>query len=420
MNMIEKTAGSAKKFRPVIFAFFALVSGFNSFAFDFGALVKNNSSFEDCGKNDFKLNQKNSASVWVRVPFEKSGENHFAAEFVYNFEADMQDENYKNALDFSLFEFSFSREISFSTLGIQFGRFYFSDLTGKIFSQNADGLMFGLRNNWFKISAYASYTGLLNALNTEMITSAPSTFLYSAGNSGTETPGLENGYYSFNADYDKLYDFAEKYLAADLALSFPNLFAGQTLSAEFLAAFRLEGDGFNRMYATFSMEGPVASSFFYDVSSTLGFVDYDGKVKISNLSEIQLEYYLKKISFAADALYASGEQGDFSAFAGFTKNASTYSAQKFLYSGILKAGLSCSYKPLETLLFSAGSDVVFNAAAGDNHEDIEYFGFQYSVDAVFQVKSDFQLGFSASQFIDKDNSEDIKKTCFELKAVLAF
>lgn len=86
----------------------------------------------------------------------------------------------------------------------------------------------------------------------------------------------------------------------------------------------------------------------------------------------------------------------------------------------MKTGLSCSYKPFETLLFSAGSDVVFNAAAGDKKEDIEYFGFQYSLGAVFQVKSDFQLGFSASQFIDKDNSENIKKTCFDLKAVLAF
>lgn len=420
MKMIEKNAGFAKKFRRVVFAFFAMASGFSCFAFDFGALVKNDSALEDCGKNDFKLNQKNSASVWVRAPFEKSGENHFAAEFVYNFEADLQNENYKNALDFNLFELSFSREISSSTLGLQFGRFYFSDLTGKIFSQNADGLMFGLKNRWVKLSAYASYTGLLNALNTEMITSAPSTFLYSAGNSGNETPGIENGLYSFNADYDKIYDFAEKYLAADLALSFPNLFEGQTLSAEFLAAFRLEGDDFNRMYATFSMEGPVASSFFYDVSSTLGFVDYDGKVKISNLSEIQLEYYLKNFSFCADALYASGEQGGLSAFAGFTKNVSTCSAQKFLYSGILKTGLSCSYKPFETLLFSAGSDVVFNAAAGDKKEDIEYFGFQYSLGAVFQVKSDFQLGFSASQFIDKDNSENIKKTCFDLKAVLAF
>ena len=97
MKMIEKNAGFAKKFRRVVFAFFALASGFSCFAFDFGALVKNDSALEDCGKNDFKLNQKNSASVWVRAPFEKSGENHFAAEFVYNFEADLQNENYQNA-----------------------------------------------------------------------------------------------------------------------------------------------------------------------------------------------------------------------------------------------------------------------------------------------------------------------------------
>lgn len=420
MKITEKISCFAKKFRGAFFAFFAVALCFDSFAFDFGALVKNDSSFEDYGKNDFELNQKNSASVWFRAPFEKSGENHFAAEFVYSFEADRQNENYKNALDFSLFEFLLSKEISSSVLGLEFGRFYFSDLTGKIFSQNADGVMFGLKNNWLKLAAYASYTGLLNALNTEMITSAPSTFLYSAVGSGTETPGVENGLNSFSADYDKIYDLAEKYLVADFALSFPNLFANQTVSAEFLAAFRLENDDFNRMYATLSMEGPIVSSLFYDVSSTVGFVDYDAKVKVSNLSEIRLDYFLKKFSFSADAVYASGSQGALSPFAGFTKNVSTCSAQKFLYSGILKAGVSCVYKPIETLLFTAGSDVVFNASAGDKNEDIEYFGFQYSLGALLQVKSDFQLGFTASQFIDKNNSENIEKTAFDIKAVLAF
>ena len=82
--------------------------------------------------------------------------------------------------------------------------------------------------------------------------------------------------------------------------------------------------------------------------------------------------------------------------------------------------MSCVYKPIETLLFTAGSDVVFNASAGDKNEDIEYFGFQYSLGVLLQVKSDFQLGFTASQFIDKNNSENIEKTAFDIKAVLAF
>ncbi len=416
--MIDKIVVFARKIRFAFFAWFLLVSGFSVFAFDFGGLVTNSSSFGKYGGSDFELDQKNSASVWFRAPFEKSGENHFAMEFVYNFEADKQNDTNKNILDLNLFEFQFFRQMNLCDAGFKIGRFYFSDLTGKIYSQNSDGLLLNMKNNWVNVSAYAAYTGLLNALNTEIITTSPDDFLYSVDSKSSL--GVENSLRCFNADYDKIYDFAEKYVVADFALSFPYLFANQTIAAEVMAALRLENDDYNRIYTTFLLEGPVWNSLFYNVSSTLGVVDYDGKVKISNFSEFKLEYFAKQFSFAVNALYASGEQGNLSAFVGFTKNASTYSAQKFLYSGIIKTGVDFAYRPFECILFTADSDVIFNASAGDNKDDIEFYGFQYSVGAVWQLKSDFQLGFAAYQFIDKDNSENVKKTCFDLKASLAF
>ena len=91
-----------------------------------------------------------------------------------------------------------------------------------------------------------------------------------------------------------------------------------------------------------------------------------------------------------------------------------------VFIGIIKTGINASFKPFDFLVFNLDSDIIFNAASGDKKEDVEYFGFQYSVDAVWQVKSDFQLGFSASQFIDKDNLDDVRKTSFSLKASLAF
>lgn len=416
--MIDKIVVFARKIRFAFFAWFLLVSGFSVFAFDFGGLVTNSSSFGKSGESDFELDQKNSASVWIRAPFEKSGENHFAMEFVYNFEDDRQSETYKNALDLNLFEFSFLAQKDYADTGLQIGRFYFSDLTGKIYSQNADGLRLNLKNNWVDVSAYAAYTGFLNALNTEIITISPDDFLYSVDSKSSL--GVENSLRSFNADYDKLYDFAEKYVVADFSLNFPYLFANQTVAAEVLAALRLEGDDYNRFYATVLIEGPIWHSLFYNVSSTFGFVDYDGKVEASNLSELKFEYFANQVSVSADAVYASGEQGNLSAFVGFTKNASTYSAQKFLYSGILKTGLDFAYRPFECILFTADSDVIFNASVGDKKDEIEFYGFQYSLGAVWQLKSDFQLGFAAYQFIDKDNSENINKTCFEVKAALAF
>lgn len=387
----------------------------NVFAFDFGGLITNNSALKNHGDGDFKFDQKNSASAWFRAPFDKTGENYFATEVIYDFESDFDSEQTTNVLDLNLFELSLFKNVGSSKIGMNIGRFYFSDITGTIFTQNSDGLKFSFHNDWMNISAYASYTGLLNAHNAEIITTAAKTF-YSDGT----TPWVEDPTLYSSVDNDKIYDFAKKYAVAEFSVGFPYLFAGQSVSLEFLGAFGLEEDSFNRMYATLALDGPIFQTLFYNISSTVGLVDYDGETKISNLSKVGLNYFLKKFSFGVNAVYASGEQGGLSSFEGFTKNTSTYAARDFLYSGIIKTGVAASFKPLNALLFNLGSDVVFNAVAGDENEDIEYFGFQYSADALWQVKSDFQLGFAASQFIDKDNLDDVRKTSFSVKAALSF
>ena len=407
------------KFLPVNHKFFLFsllfVFSFKVSALDFGGLLTNNSSLKNRGNKDFKLDQKNSASFWLRAPFDMSGEIYFASEVIYDFESDSDAEQRTNALDFNLFELAFSKNMDSSKIGLNMGRFYFSDFTGIIFTQNSDGLRFSFQNDWLNISVYGSYTGLLNAQNVDIVTTAPKLFVADG-----KTPWEENRNLCFKVDNDKIYDFAEKYAVADFSLSFPYLFANQTVSLEFLGTFRLENDSFNRMYATFALDGPIYQTLFYNVSSTVGFVEYDGETEISNLSKIGFEYFFKKLSFGLNALYSSGEQGGLSSFEGFTKNTSTYSARDFLYSGIVKAGANLSYKPFDVLVLNLASDVIFNAVSGDKNDGIEYFGFQYSVDALWQIKSDFQIGFTASQFMDKDNLDDVKKTSFSLKAALAF
>ena len=413
--MNRKNIENLQIFRKVFFVFSFFMLTLKIFAVDFGGLLTNNSSIKSYGSGDFKLDQKNSALLWFRTPFDKSGENYFASEVVYNFESDFDSEQRTNDLDFNLLELSLAKNIDFSKIALNVGRFYFSDLTGTIFTQNSDGVEISFQNNWLTVLAYGSYTGLLNAQNIDIITTAPKVFL-----SDGKTLCEENANLSFRVDNDKIYDFAEKYAIADFMVSFPYLFANQAVSFEFLGAFRLESDSFNRMYATFAMNGPIYKTFFYNLSSTVGIVDYDGETEFSNLSKIGFDYFLKKISFGLDAVYASGEQGELSIFEGITKNTSTYSVRDFLYAGIIKTGINASFKPFDFLVFNLDSDIIFNAASGDKKEDVEYFGFQYSVDAVWQVKSDFQLGFSASQFIDKDNLDDVRKTSFSLKASLAF
>ena len=242
----------------------------------------------------------------------------------------------------------------------------------------------------------------------------------SAAGSRGDAPLIENPSLSYSADKDRIYDFAQKYALSGLSFKMPYLFLNQTAGLEFLGAFRLQDESYVRMYATFMMEGPVWKSLYYNVSSTLGFVEYDGEKDISNLSKARFDYFVKNWSFGLNAVYASGKQGNLSAFTGFTKESSTYSLQNFLYSGILKSGVAVSFKPMENMLLSAESDVVFNAVAGEKNDGIEYYGIQYSVGMAYQIKSDFHLGLVGCQFIDKDNSDSVKKTCLGLRAVFAF
>lgn len=405
------------------------------FAFDFGGILSNDSSFQTFSEGKFYFDQKNSISLWARQNFNKAGENYFAVEGTYNFESDFEQKNsdkFSNFLDLDLLEINFTKTFYSSKVNFEVGRFYFYDLSGLIFTQNADGVKIDFQNNYFTASIYGSYTGLLNANKTKIISATPKQFLING-----ELPAVEDSSKIFIADSSKIYDLNEKYAVADFSLSFPYFYANQTFFTEFLGAFRLENEKYNRIYATFGFDGPIYESLFYDLSSTFEFLNYKyeenyengekvlkSENKIANLSKIALTYYLKNASIELSGIYASGNQGLFSSFVGFSKNASTYSLQNFLYVGIIKTGISAKIKPLENILISANCDTIFNALSNNNKNDnfnkIKYYGFEFAIDVIYQVKSDFQLGTNFCQFIDRNNSNEAKKSYINLHATLAF
>ncbi len=414
------------KFFVVFFAL--LVFSSSIFAFDYGGILTNDSALKTDSKNKINLDQKNSASLWTRQNFDKDGEKYFAAEGLYSFECDLSlpYDKITNILDVSLLKFALSKSFDSSKISFDVGRFYFSDLSGLVFTQNADGAKFSFQNNYFTVSAYGAYTGLLNGLSTEIIGATPLEFLADGS-----TPAVQDSTKIFAADSTKLYDFAEKYAVCDLTLSFPYFAANQTGALEFLGAFSLENETYNRMYATFKFDGPVYRSLFYSVSSTFEFLNYKNAedktiCDFANLSKITLDYFFKNASLGLSGVYASGNQGFFSSFVGFTKNTSTYSLQNFLYSGIIKGGFNAAFKPLKNLLLAFDCDLIFNATAGSEDKEyndlsgIEYYGFEYSAGATWQFMSDFQIGLSATQFFDKKNSDDVNKTYISLHAALAF
>lgn len=395
----------------------------SAFSFDFGGVIKNDSDYKSNAEGEFNLDQQNALSLWARQNFDKSGNSYFTVEGVYNFEADLEQENnddrYSQNVDVNMLA------VNLASGGNNFeaGRFFFYDVTSLILAQTADGARFDFQNDYVTLSAYGAYTGLLNAINTSIINATPAQFTATG-----DAPAIQDSSKIFNSDSTKLYDLQEKYLISGVTFSLPYFLANQTFTAEFTGAFRLQDEKYNRMYVTAAFNGPVYQSLYYNLSSTLGIINYkdndSSETEFSNLSRLSFDYYIGKGSLNLNAVYASGNQGSLSPFVGFTKNTSTSSLQEYLYTGIVKGGLSASLKPTNELLFAAGADAVFNAMAGDSTDEdlrgFEYYGFQCSASATYQLMSDLQLGLSFTQFIDKDNTDAAKKTYLNFHVSLAF
>lgn len=364
-------------------------------AFDFGGALTNNTKFSGNTFDDFKCDQVNDASLWIRAPFNNSGTCYFTAEAIYEYENDFATETTTNSIDCDLFKFAFSKQFGSNKFSLAAGRFSSFDKTGFIFSQAADGLLVKFDMPRFTIAAYGAYTGLLNAQTVTIL-----------------TPNDE----AFSFDSDKLYDFTEKYAVGSLSITFPYILLNQTISAQFFGTFRMEDASYTRMYGTLGFNGSLIPSLFYNLTSTIGMTSYDGAdYDISNLSVLSLTLYpTKKVSIGLDGVYASGEQGPFKSFIGFTSQTATNALDEPQYTGLIRGGISATFKPVNQVFFSARGDIVFDA-----HESVEYDGFQYQADAIWQIVSDVQIGATFYQYKDNDNS-DRDKSCVQLRAVITF
>ena len=201
-----------------------------AFSFETGSLLTNDSKFANVEKDgSLKLDQKNGVNFWLRAPLNEEGTNYFAGEASFQTEIDTSiedsDKKLKLYADLNLFKFVFKNELDSGNLQFSLGRFFNSDLTGLIYSQNADGLRFDANLSRITLSLFGSYTGLLNAKNITIL--------------DNDSPDL--------TDKEKtVYVLANKYAVGGLTFSLPHFAAGQTLSLEGLAAYSLESTKYNR------------------------------------------------------------------------------------------------------------------------------------------------------------------------------
>lgn len=362
---------------------------------DFGGSFLNFTRAKGKDFSNLKFNQINDALGWIRVPLSKDGSSYFAAQALYEFEYDASVEKAYNRLDINLAKYVGLWNVAGSPLTLSAGRFIFSDLTGLVMSQNCDGVHVSYQMDRVSFSAYAGYTGLLNAAIVKMQSNAADPFEY---------------------DSDKVYQLAQKYLVASAGVSVPNLFSTQTLSGQFLAAFKLEGKSFNRIYATLDMTGPIYRRIYYSASTTLGLQNYDGgSTEVTNLSRAEVKYYapFKDLSVAGGLVYASGNGDGDNAFTGFTKINSCFSMNEMQYTSLVKIYAAASVKPIKKVLAKAGAALLFNTARG------RYQGFDYNFGADWQIKSDAAVGATFNHYVDGDDSGN-SKVQISLNAFLTF
>ncbi len=384
----------------------ALAIAQSVFALETGGLLTNDSKFLNAEKDgSLKLDQKNGINLWFRNPVSQDGSSYIAGEGSFLFEKDMRIEDSEKQLklyaDLNLLKLVAKKELESGNLVFSAGRFYNSDLSGLVYTQNGDGVKLEASLSGVEFSVFGAYTGLLNAKNITIL-----------GNDTDLT------------DKEKtVYVMANKFAVGALTLSLPYFAANQTLSIEGFGALSLESTKFNRFYGTVALNGPLFTPVFYNISSTMGFAKYDEEDMVKgNLTKGAISVYpdFKSMSFSLNGLYASGKQGSFEAFQGFTSNTAVNSLKEDEYSGIALAGISASIKPVENFLFFAGADVVFDTLAGEEQKSIERSGLQYSAGFNWQVVSDVSLGANLSQFIGKDDYADYNRTQFRITAALAF
>lgn len=373
-------------------------------AFEYGGIIDNSTTFRvNANKWDSpRLSDTANVTVNLRQPFNKDGTAYIAAEgfFRYNLGVSFGQQTnttHRFIADLSLLKLGASFKLDNNkSVVLSAGRFLAADNTGIVFNQTIDGVWCQFNASRAVIQATAGYTGLLNAKTNAMLTSSGATW---SSNSSQQ-----------------FYVLAAPYIIANAKAEFPYLFANQTIAIEAFAAFGAgiaQSDG-NRMYATLSLNGPLAPTLFYTLSSTFSVHNFDFSA-LSNLSRLELTFYPygNAIKLNFDAVYASGTgSGGISKFAAITAQPAVSLAGTG-YSGIFKTGLNCSYKQNNSLWYTLGTDVLF-----DCRSDFAFSGVQIAAGMKYQMFSDLAFNLDAKTYFA--NAESKNATSISLKATISF
>lgn len=351
-------------------------------SFEWGGVEKLGLGVNTSDFSEYSPNLSSSTYLWLSTPFGESGLK-FMAEGVFKCSFDLASLSLSNNMiaDVDLFKLDYAKD----ALSLSFGRFYNNDITYNVLSQNLDGAKLTYTSSIFEIGAYCGYTGLLNGLNTYMLS------LY-----GSEL--------SYDANY---YALAYPYVILGANFKLPYLPLNQALALETLACFDVKTQNSNRYYLNTKLYGPLGSKCFYDLSCVLGAINFKDFMASVGTT---LNYYINDAFALNFALSYSSSN-----YAGIT------STPLFNNVAGLEARSSAGFKTgatyqLNSLLLAAN----VSALCSIPETGFSYAGTQLDLSLIYNIFYDFQLSYGAYAYIDAKDSSSNNKYGMNLNLSLAF
>ena len=364
-------------------------------AFDWGGKLNTVTKYQGKKFGSLFWYESAGAHAWLTTPI---GERlRFAADASYEFRYDQDGDIVKNIIDINLLKLTGTFHVG-KTGMFEFGagRFSLSDATGIIFSQISDGIYAKYSLPVASVSIYGGTTRLLNSHDVVILRRFSDTTVK------TE-------------DASAVYVFGPSYIPLGFSVNIPSAFLNQDITIEEWTCIDFSGDAYHRLYGTLMLSGPILSNLFYAASTTLG---TENVSTISNLTKLSLSFYpIKKASVGFSGVYASGSNGALDPFRGFSSQTAVLASEtagfSTEYDSKIKAMLSGSYTFLSKVYVSSSLALVFACP-----ETVSYNGFQWRLDAMWNIFHDLQLSAGMYQYIGKDNEND--KICCSFGGTFVF
>ena len=277
-----------------------------------------------------------------------------------------------------------------SAVSLAAGRYAVSDLTGKIFNQNCDGISVKVSVPGIEYGFYGGYTGLLNALNVTML---------DENHTVSETE---------SSIYSKAHDYIPLVLSAEM----PSAILNQSVSVQASAFFDMDATKYNRFYLSAGLKGPIAGPLFYSLTSALSsstFKDY------SLYGCLDLQAFISSFSIKLTGEYATGSQFGFTPFTTFTSYTAYNSVMYPELTGVILPGFDASFSE-DGFYASLGGKLVLDFP----EEEILIKGINATGSFIMVPFSDLQIGLSAVYYFNLETIGENNNLIASLNVSLSF